>query len=209
MSGQSHDLRLTIDASAAQQGARQFQAAIKSISDGVRDLERDTSGAFTQLKKIADRPAGKAAAASIATINSAARSAEREASALEKRLTRMGDARGIAVASAALQKFNSDLRTSVKTTADLRAVQDTFKGSIFPLQESARQAAELDTLRAAYGRAVAQIDDAGPAQLAYQRGSHGNQPGSQRWTYLGHRVPAIPRPPRSAIPLRRKRGPVR
>ena len=170
MSGKSYDLRLTIDAAAAQRGAAQFHAAIGSITAAVKTLDRDTSGAFLQLKKIADRPAGKAAAASIATINSAARSAEKEVSTLNRRLSRMGDARGIAVADAALQRFNADLRTSVKTAADLRSAQDAFKGSIFPLQQAGRQAAELDTLRAAYGRVVAQIDDAGPAQLAYQRG---------------------------------------
>ncbi|WNL50652.1 tape measure protein [Ruegeria phage RpAliso] len=48
---ETHELRLKIDATAAKRGSRDFTAAIEAVKRAVRELERDSSGAFTQLKK--------------------------------------------------------------------------------------------------------------------------------------------------------------
>lgn len=48
---ETHELRLKIDAGAAKSGARDFTAAIEAVKRAVRDLERDSTGAFTKLKK--------------------------------------------------------------------------------------------------------------------------------------------------------------
>jgi tape measure domain-containing protein len=56
---ETHELRLKINAAAARAGAREFVAAINSIKKAVRDLDRDSSGAFTRLKKnLADASRG-------------------------------------------------------------------------------------------------------------------------------------------------------
>ena len=49
---ETHSLQLKIDASAAQAGAKQFTAAINAVKNAVKDLDRDTTGAFTQLQNI-------------------------------------------------------------------------------------------------------------------------------------------------------------
>lgn len=42
-----HELRLKIDASAAKRGSRDFTATIEAVRRAVKDLDRDTTGAFT------------------------------------------------------------------------------------------------------------------------------------------------------------------
>ncbi len=49
---ETHELRLKIDAGAAQSGARQFTSAISAVKQAVRDLDKDATGAFTKLKII-------------------------------------------------------------------------------------------------------------------------------------------------------------
>lgn len=48
---ETHELRLKIDAAAARTGSREFTAAIEAVKRAVRDLERDSTGAFTKLRK--------------------------------------------------------------------------------------------------------------------------------------------------------------
>ncbi|UVD36479.1 tape measure protein [Rhodobacter phage RcXuper] len=48
---ETHELRLKIDAAAAKAGSREFTAAVDAVKRAVRDLERDSSGAFTKLRK--------------------------------------------------------------------------------------------------------------------------------------------------------------
>jgi tape measure domain-containing protein len=48
---ETHEIRLKIDAGAAQEGSRQFSAAVNSVKAAVRGLERDSSGAFTKINK--------------------------------------------------------------------------------------------------------------------------------------------------------------
>lgn len=49
---ETHSLQLKIDAAPAQAGAKQFTAAIAAVKNAVKDLDRDTSGAFTKLRNI-------------------------------------------------------------------------------------------------------------------------------------------------------------
>lgn len=51
---ETHELRLKIDAAAAKRGSREFTAAVNAVKLAVRDLERDSTGAFTQLRKNLD-----------------------------------------------------------------------------------------------------------------------------------------------------------
>ena len=48
----THELRLKINAAAAESGARRFTTAVEAVKRAVRDLERDSAGAFTKLSKI-------------------------------------------------------------------------------------------------------------------------------------------------------------
>lgn len=51
---ETHELRLKIDAASAKSGSREFVAAVDAVKRAVRDLERDSTGAFTTLKKNMD-----------------------------------------------------------------------------------------------------------------------------------------------------------
>jgi tape measure domain-containing protein len=51
---ETHELRLKIDASAAKRGGREFTSAVDAVKRAVRDLERDSTGAFTKLRKNLD-----------------------------------------------------------------------------------------------------------------------------------------------------------
>lgn len=48
---ETHELRLKIDAAAAKTGSRVFVAAVEAVKQAVRGLERDSAGAFTNLRK--------------------------------------------------------------------------------------------------------------------------------------------------------------
>lgn len=48
---ETHELRLKINAAAARSGAREFVGAINSIKTAIRQLDRDSNGVFTKLKK--------------------------------------------------------------------------------------------------------------------------------------------------------------
>lgn len=48
---ETHELRLKINAAAARAGAREFVAAISAIKRSIQELDRDSDGAFTRLKK--------------------------------------------------------------------------------------------------------------------------------------------------------------
>ncbi len=49
---ETHSLSLKIDAAPAQAGAKQFTAAIAAVKNAVKDLDRDTTGAFAKLRNI-------------------------------------------------------------------------------------------------------------------------------------------------------------
>ena len=52
---ETHELRVKIDAGAAERGSRQFVSAVAAIRAAVRGMERDSSGAFTRLHKNVDK----------------------------------------------------------------------------------------------------------------------------------------------------------
>ena len=85
---EQHSLALKIDASAAKRGSREFVGAINAVKAAVRDLERDSAGAFTKLKNIspkvdvsglkaASAEANRLSKATTGTANASDRAAER------------------------------------------------------------------------------------------------------------------------------------
>ena len=143
---ETHELRLKIDAAAAESGARKFTAAINAVKQAVRDLDKDTTGAFTKLKSVrpdidvtpltrATTATDKLTSASdkaAATIQrtalasaSALRTSEQAAQRLALRMGDLGDARGIAQLEAALQRMRMSL-TNATSTLDVRAAKSQF-----------------------------------------------------------------------------------
>lgn len=148
-----HELRLKIDAAAAQAGARQFSAAIESVKRAVKDLEKDSTGAFTQLRKIrpevdvtplrsAQREAqglgsaltGAATASDRAAANiqrtalasaSAVRMAEQAAQRLALRMADLGDTHGVASITTALAAMKAQL-VNATSTLDVRRAKSGF-----------------------------------------------------------------------------------
>lgn len=143
---ETHELRLKIDAGAAQSGARQFTSAIKAVKAAVRDLDKDATGAFTKLRSIkpeidvtpltrATTETDKLSSASdkaAATIQrtalasaSALRTSEQAAQRLALRMGDLGNTAGIAQLEAALQRMRMSL-TNATSTLDVRAAKSQF-----------------------------------------------------------------------------------
>ncbi|SDW76983.1 phage tail tape measure protein, lambda family [Ruegeria halocynthiae] len=143
---ETHELRLKIDAGAAKNGAREFTGAIATIKKAVRDLERDTTGAFTKLKNIrpeydvtpltrarteteklstaSDKAAATIQRTALASA-SALRTSEQAAQRLALRMDDLGDARGIAQIDAALTRMQSNL-VNATSTLDVRSAKSQF-----------------------------------------------------------------------------------
>ncbi|OOY23437.1 hypothetical protein BMI91_13160 [Thioclava sediminum] len=153
MTDKTHSIGLLIDAAPAKKGAREFTAAIASVKRAVRDLERDTSGAFTKLKTIrpeidvtplksAQREAKGLAAAQTSAASasdkaaaqiqrtalasaSAIRQSEQAAQRLALRLSDLGDTAGIAQLEGALTRLKTDL-LAASSPLDVRAAKSGF-----------------------------------------------------------------------------------
>lgn len=143
---ETHELRLKIDAGAAQSGARQFTSAINAVKAAVRDLDKDATGAFTKLKSIkpeidvtpltrarsetdkltsaSDKAAATIQRTALASA-SALRTSEQAAQRLALRMGDLGDARGIVQLEAALQRMRHSL-TNATSTLDVRAAKSQF-----------------------------------------------------------------------------------
>lgn len=143
---ETHELRLKIDASAAQSGARQFTAAIAAVRKAVEGLDRDTTGAFTKLRNVkpeidvtpltrattatdklsssSDRAAANIKRTALASA-SAMRTSEQAAQRLALRMGDLGDTSGIARIENALTRLRSTL-TSATSTLDVRSAKSQF-----------------------------------------------------------------------------------
>jgi len=55
MTVKDYELRLKVDASPAEAGAKRFTSAIASVKKAVQDLERSTDGAFSSLKNMSPK----------------------------------------------------------------------------------------------------------------------------------------------------------
>ncbi|KIC48391.1 hypothetical protein [Tateyamaria sp. ANG-S1] len=150
---ETHELRLKIDAAAAQSGSRQFVAAVNAVKAAVRDLERDTNGAFTQLQNIkpqvdvsglrsATTETNNVAKAATATERAAAnmarqiqqtalssaaalRTSEQAAQRLSQRMLDIGDTQGVVRLNGALSQLRSNL-TAATSTLDVRSARSQF-----------------------------------------------------------------------------------
>lgn len=149
----THTVALKIDAAPAKRGATEFTAAIASVKRAVRDLERDTSGAFTKLKTIrpeidvtplksAQREAKGLAASQTSAASasdkaaaqiqrtalasaSAIRQSEQAAQRLALRLSDLGDTAGIAQLEGALTRLKTDL-LAASSPLDVRTAKSGF-----------------------------------------------------------------------------------
>lgn len=143
---ETHELRLKIDAAAAKRGAAEFKGAIKSVRKAVRDLERDSNGAFTKLRNIrpeidvspltrattatnklsssSDRAAANIKRTALASA-SAMRTSEQAAQRLALRMGDLGNTSGIAQLESALTRLRSNL-TNATSTLDVRAAKSQF-----------------------------------------------------------------------------------
>lgn len=156
MTTETHTLNLKLDAAQAASGAKTFTAAVESVRRSVRGLEKDTLGAFTQLRKVdtsgltaattatdkltastsrVDAAATKLAADMQRTMlanASATRMAEQAAQRLAIRMADIGDVQGIASVNSALAQMKAGLATagSVLDTRKAKSGFDDVRSSL-------------------------------------------------------------------------------
>ncbi|MGK7652398.1 phage tail tape measure C-terminal domain-containing protein [Roseovarius sp. B08] len=175
---ETHELRLKIDAAAAKRGSREFVGAINAVKAAVRDLERDSAGAFTKLKNIspkvdvsglkaatreannvtkaqgqAERASERVAAEMkrVALSSSAAlRTSQNEVQRLTERFTALGN-------TDAIDRLNRDLvnmkraLTSAQSGLDVRTARSSFSDTSAELK---RLANDLEAESRAHRRAA-------------------------------------------------------
>ncbi|WP_417676739.1 phage tail tape measure C-terminal domain-containing protein [Pseudodonghicola sp.] len=177
---ETHELRLKIDAGAAQSGARTFKAAVETVRAAVRDLDRDTTGAFTKLRTIkpqvdvtpltrARTEANALATATTAAGTASDRAAERirklavqsanslristdQASRLRDRLLSVGDTAGIAKIEAALDRLRGKL-INATSSLDVQEARAEYNTLASELNRTAREAERLNAIANAEARA--------------------------------------------------------
>ncbi len=149
-----HELRLKIDATAAKRGSQEFVGAVNAIKAAVKNLERDTDGAFTKLRSgrveldtrslarasaeasklgttmaAAGSASDKAVQQIIRTSLSAAqalRTSENAAQRLNLRMQEVGDLQGIATLEAALSRLRGSL-VAAQTPLDVRQAYSGYR----------------------------------------------------------------------------------
>lgn len=179
---ENHSLKLSIDANSAKAGSRDFVSAINAVKLAVRDLERDSAGAFTILSKVntsglksigteartaaTGLSSTEAAASRMATSiqrtalasASALRTSSAEVERLKTRMAGLGDA-------AALDQLNSDLArlkanlTAARSILDVRQARSDFSDSAASIRQranalGAQAAAEVQAANAARDHAA-------------------------------------------------------
>ncbi|GGO50297.1 Lambda phage tail tape-measure protein (Tape_meas_lam_C) [Roseovarius pacificus] len=180
---ETHELRLKIDAGAAESGAKKFRGAIASVRKAVNDLERDTSGAFTSLKslpkvdvsglKAATAEANRLSKATAASGNASDRAAENirklalqsanalrvssdQASRLRDRLLSVGDTAGLAKLEAGLARLRTSL-TNATSGLDVQESRSQYSTLASELNRTARESERLraETISAAQAQETA------------------------------------------------------
>lgn len=163
---QTHELRLKIDASAAQSGSRDFTNALAAVKKAVRDLDKDSSGLFTQLRKVdtsgiaAATTATEKLATSTSRVDAAAskmaadiqrtalasasaiRMAEQATQRLALRMSDGGMTHGVDALNAALATMKGQLvnATSVLDTRRAKSSFDDLRSSLLQMTVSAEYA---------------------------------------------------------------------
>ncbi|MCL6283632.1 phage tail length tape measure family protein [Ruegeria sp. 2012CJ41-6] len=80
---ETHELRLKINATGAESGAKKFTGAVESIKRAVRELDRDSSGAFTKLRRVD--------ASGLKTVTREATNTAKATTAVERETKRLAD----------------------------------------------------------------------------------------------------------------------
>lgn len=155
---QEHELRLKINAAAAKSGSREFVGALKNIRAAVKQLDRDTNGAFTKLSKkqtvtIDSRSAAKTAidldkaAKGVSRFETQAkrtgiaaaaalRTSSDQAAKLSKRLTALGDTSSVSKLNSELSRLQANLQ-SAKNPLDVSGARSNFAGAQADLKSRA------------------------------------------------------------------------
>lgn len=186
---QTSTLSLSIDATSAKRGSDQFKAAIEAVKASVRDLERDSSGVFTTLRKNLAAPTNssgvKAAISDARQITSenakAQTAAERSAAMIQRvqngvamalntssnaaqrlqlRLNNLGDTAGLAQLDAQMQKLKADL-AAAETPLDVATARASFASGTGAIQRGAGDAEE----QARAIRSLVAVEQAQSAEL--------------------------------------------
>lgn len=170
MVDETHSLKLRIDAASAKAGADEFSTAIKAVKAAVVSLERDTTGAFTALRKIrpevdvtplksasveaqrlstsisGSSPASARAAADIRNLaiqsTNALRISADQASRLRDRLLSVGDTNGLARLEAGLSGLRSSL-INATSGIDVREARAGYADLASQLNRTARESERL------------------------------------------------------------------
>ena len=197
-----YELRLKIDAQPAQQGSRQFVAAIAAVKKAVADLDRDATGAFTKLRNVRpeidvtpltrattetdklSRAATTASAASdraadhlrrmAITSANALRISTDQASRLRDRLLSVGDVDGLARVNVGLAQLRTNL-TNATSALDIREARAGYADLASELNRTARESERLRAEANAQARAqddAARSADAQAASLRRLRAAH-------------------------------------
>ncbi|MES2666627.1 MAG: phage tail tape measure C-terminal domain-containing protein [Pseudomonadota bacterium] len=167
MTEKTHTIRLQIDAAAAKTGSREFTSAVAAVKAAVRDLEKDSEGAFRVLKNIKPQfdvtpikrastetntltksldQAGASSAKSGTTTQRAAlaasmalRQASTSAQKLAFRLDDLGDAKGLEALDAGLDRLNAQLRRA-PDVAGVRIARNEYENLRTELTQTATAA---------------------------------------------------------------------
>ncbi len=184
-----HTLKLKIDAGAAETGAKRFKSAINSVKRAVSQLDRDTDGAFRQLKNVdvsgmravtseakaaaaAQRQAGSASdraadnirRTALASAN-ALRTSTDQAARLRDRLLSVGDTAGLAKLDQALARLRVNL-TNATSGLDVREARAEYNDLASSMNRTAREAERLRAIANANARAEAEAADAAARHAA-------------------------------------------
>jgi hypothetical protein len=186
---ETHELRLKIDADAAKRGATEFKGALESVRRAVRDLERDSAGAFTSLRRVdtsglaaVSREANTAAKSVQGTGNASDRAADRirklaiqsanalrvstdQASRLRERLLSVGDTQGLARLEAGLDRLRTSL-TNATSAVDVREARSAYADLASQLNRTSR---ESERFRADANAAARAQDDAARSAADHAR----------------------------------------
>lgn len=167
---QTHELRLKIDATPAEAGAKKFTGAIASIRSALEGLEKDTTGAFSALKNLSPKvdvtpltratteaqrlstavsgttSASDRAAAAIRTLAlqsaNALRVSTDQASRLRDRLLSLDDSASLSRLDAGLAKLRSGL-IAATSGIDVREARASYSDLASELNRTAREAERL------------------------------------------------------------------
>ncbi|KZY47621.1 hypothetical protein A3731_07775 [Roseovarius sp. HI0049] len=175
---ETHELRLKIDSTPAKRGAREFTSAINAVKVAVRDLERDSTGAFTKLRNISPKvdvsglKAASREANNVAKVQGQAERASERAAAEMKRValssasamrTSQNEVQRLTERFAALgttdaiDRLNRDLMTmkqaltSAQSGLDVRTARSSFSDTSAELK---RLANDLEAESRAHRRAA-------------------------------------------------------